>query len=283
MVLSMKFASKIGVIDVFNDPEIYLMSINGLSVDGTINTVGMSGYDGSVFVSGQVPERRIDMVLGFNCDDAEKAKDRIYRNFVFNSEGYMTYSSDIKNRKINYIVEKIAIILTDFPMKAQISLLCPQPYFESVYEIQAYMAEIVDLWEFPVELDIANTFEFSEITQSLISTVVNDGEYATGCVFVFRAIGNCLNPKIENINTHEWIQVNIAMAATDVLIINTKIGEKSITFIHDGVSENVINYKVYGSKFLQLAAGINEFRYSATENERNLEITCYYTEKYGGV
>lgn len=283
MVLSMAFMFKNRVIDVFNDPEIYLISINGLSPQGTINTSSIAGYDGSVFISGQLPERNIDLVLGFKCDDAEEAKDRIYRTFVVKSEGTMLYDSTIKTRKIDYLVEKVDVVLTDNPMRAQISLICPQPYFETPYEIQAFMATIVGLWEFPFELDESNTFEFSEITQSLISNVPNEGEYATGCIFVFYALGNCLNPKIEDINTHESIQVMISMAATDVLVINTKLGQKSIIFVHDGVEENVINYKVYGSKFLQLAPGDNEFRYSATENERNLEITCYYTEKYCGV
>ena len=283
MILSMKFMFKNRVIDVFNDPEIYLLSINGLSMEGNINTSSISGYDGSVFVSGQLPERNIDLVLGFKCDDAEEAKDRIYQTFVFKSEGIMLYESTIKTRKINYTVEKVNMVLTDFPMKAQISLVCTQPYFESEYEIQAYMAETVGLWEFPFELGPYNDFEFSEITQSLVSVVNNEGEFSTGCVFVLRAIGNCVNPKIEDINTHDYIQVAITMAATDLVIINTKLGKKSIIFVHDGVEENVINYKTYGSKFLQLSPGNNEFRYSATENERNLEITCYYTEKYGGV
>ena len=127
------------------------------------------------------------------------------------------------------------------------------------------------------------TLEFGIMSDSLIAQVQNNGEISTGSVFVLTAMGACLNPKIQNINTFEWIQVNLAMVAGDKLIINTKMGQKSISFIHDGVTANYINHKVYGSSFLQLAVGVNEFRYSASENESNLQIACIFSAKYGGV
>lgn len=125
--------------------------------------------------------------------------------------------------------------------------------------------------------------EFGIISDSLVASIKNNGEIPTGCLFTFTALGNCVNPKIQNVDTFEWIQVNVSMSAGDQLIINTYRGQKAITFIHNNVSQNYINHKVYGSTFLQLAVGTNTFVYSADENENNLEISCTFSEKYGGV
>lgn len=284
------------IVNIMNKSGIYPTSIEGFGATSVINISECSGYDGGAFVSTSVPVRPISLVLNSqNIDD----KNEIRKAFQVKKTGMMYYSNEFGNEyKIKYRTEECDINPLVYPVQADVILKCEQPYFESMVEIQDFIAQTIGMWEFPFEINYDNLFEFSEIKGSLISEVENNGEVVSGCCFVIKAIASATNPKIEDINTHEWIQVTAEMSAGDILVICTLFGKKAIRYftgteIDEVISKivnkqdiggtNLFNNLVYGSKFLQLEIGLNEFRYSADANERNLEITCIHTDYSVGV
>ena len=66
---------------------------------------------------------------------------------------------------------------------------------------------------------------------SQIKMVENAGAVDIGMKIIFKANANGVeNPYIQNLLTGETLQVNCAMDYEDELFINTRFGEKEITF-----------------------------------------------------
>ena len=119
---------------------------------------------------------------------------------------------------------------------------------------------------------------------SIIVNVYNGGDVQTGMRIDFRATGITANPKILNVETGEFIKfANLPMQAGDVLSMYTGYGQKQINFTHNGVTADAFRYLDIDSTYLQLAVGDNLFRYEATENPENLEVSIYHNNQYLGV
>lgn len=269
---------------MLNDIDVQLLDVQGISPLCIVNTSSISGYDGATVVSTQRPMRNITLVLGFSIGDAEKGKQRLHNIFQVESEGYLYFKSESDIKKIKCLVEKIEIPPNVFPLKAQISLLCPSPYFTDLEPTTAYMAASLPMWEFPFEIPADNSFEFDTVNDGgLISSIENKSNINVGCVWKIKALADISKPKIIHLKTYEWLEVNIQLQNGDILEINTKLGDEAITLTRGKIRTNVFNNLVYGSDFLQLLPGQNEFRYTNEGDKPEMAITCYFENCYGGV
>ena len=73
------------------------------------------------------------------------------------------------------------------------------------------------------------------------------------------------------------------MAQGDVLNINTNKGQKSVTYISNAVSTNVINDLDASSTWLQLDTGQNMMLYTADTGAQNLLCDLIFSDQYMGV
>ena len=281
MSLSMKFESRNKIIDVYDDPDVYLIDIKGLSPEGKINTATNAGYDGSTFVSDEIPERTIDMVLGFRCDDAEEAKERLYSIFAPKSKGTLVYESDVKKRKIEYIAQKVDTCISEYPMKIQISLLCTNPFFSEASAKNKIMSAVKPLFWFPFTFN--GPFKFSERMPSVIENFINDSIYDVWPIIELKAISALTNPSIMNINTYEKMKVNISLSAGEKIIIDTRMDKKTITKISGNGEVNCFNYMDKDFQFFKLYVGDNYIKYDADTNASGLQTTVSWENLYGGV
>ena len=281
MYLSMKFISKNKTLDVFDDPDVYLLGSDGLSPEGVINTTSNAGNDGSHFVSDQIPERSIEITLGFKCDDAEEAKERLYSIFSPKSIGTMIYQSPLKTRKIEYRVVKVNTVLTDYPMKMQVSLICNNPYFTDIKSKSSVMSAVKPLFTFPFTFN--GPFMFGERMKSVIENFVNESVINIYPIIEFKAISALSNPSIMNINTYEKMKVNVSLEAGDIIIIDTRLGKKSITEISGSYAINKFNAMDIDFTFFKLYVGDNYLKYDADVNPAGLQTTVTWENLYGGV
>lgn len=281
MQLSMTFESRNKIIDVYDDPDVYLIDIKGLSPEGKINTTTNAGYDGSTFVSDEIPERTIDMVLGFRCDDAEEAKERLYSIFAPKSKGTLVYESDVKKRKIEYIAQKVDTCISEYPMKVQISLLCTNPFFSEASAKNKIMSAVKPLFRFPFTFN--GPFKFSERMTSVIENFINDSIYDVWPIIELKAISALTNPSIMNINTYEKMKVNISLSAGEKIIIDTRMDKKTITKISGNGEVNCFNYMDKDFQFFKLYVGDNYLKYDADTNAAGLQTTVSWENLYGGV
>lgn len=259
------------------------ISVNGLSPEVAINVSQISGYDGGTFISSQIPMRSILIMVGL-MGDFEESKRLVYNAFRPKEIGAFSFRHDDgKISEIDCFVEKLPYELTQSPREMQISLTCPDPYFHDSISVPTVMATLTPNWEYPLKIEGDAGIELSKIDPSLIAKVTNTGQLPTGCVFEIRALGNLENPKLQDINTFKFIGAELSLAAGDVLLIDTRLGKKSLTKISGKVKKDVFNCLMEDSVFLQLAVGDNEFRRFADGNEDNMEVICRHENLSAGV
>ena len=116
--------------------------------------------------------------------------------------------------------------------KFNITGVCGNPCF---FENNAYMRALAytqGSFHFPLRC-VRNTepIHMGYRLPSQIKMIENNGAIDIGIKLIFKAVGNGVeNPYIQNLLTGETLKVNCAMDAEDELFINTKFGEKEITF-----------------------------------------------------
>lgn len=276
------YASGKKSLDFLNTKYIHLTDIQGISPMATVNCTEISGYNGASFVSSVTPMRTITIQLMISDPDGEQTKYRLYEVLALHKEGFLYYYSSKRQLKIGCYIEQVDIPPNVYPMVANITLVCPQPYWQSTQDLKIDMSGIIGGFEFPLEI-VDNEFEMGVISPSSSTTIINNGELKIGCVFDIYATSEVIKPKITNTYSFEWLEVDVTLLAGDRLIVSTEQGNKTIKLNRNGIETNLINTLVWGSTFLQLDKGINELVLSAESGEKNMWTTCYYSEKYGGV
>jgi hypothetical protein len=92
------------------------------------------------------------------------------------------------------------------------------------------------------------------------------------------------NPKVYNDITQEFIGINYTFESADLITIDTRKGQRSVTLLRDGVETNLFNYVMQGSTWLQLEAFGSTFVYELGEGSLgDLMVTFKHSNLYEGV
>lgn len=151
---------------------------------------------------------------------------------------------------------------------------------QRVTDIAVWMPNI----EFPIEgiLIPPTGYEMGYRSPSLIVNVNNIGDVESGLRFVFRAQGAVSNPQIINVETQEKLKINMDMEAGDVLTVTTGYNNMRARLVRNNEETNVFSSVDEESTWIRLAVGDNLLRYSAEDNEDNLNVSIYYDYAYVG-
>lgn len=288
-MFSLKFANALGnVIDLTSSENLKLTNVTGLNPpNADIITSTSPNFDGEMFNSSKVQKRNVVIYLVIERN-VESERLNLYKFFRVKQKGTLYYKSEYRDVWIEGYVDTFEINNFSNPVTVQISLTCPQPYFNSIDEMVTEIADVISLLEFPVSLPEAG-IEFGKLDPYREVVVENNGEIETGVIFEFRAIGAVVNPTIFNADTQEFFGLNLTMQTGDVIKISTYTGSKTATLIRQGSVSNVFNYITANSTWLTLQAGENSFKYTTKENSdgtntnANLYIKIYHTDQYEGV
>ena len=164
-----------------------------------------------------------------------------------------------------------------------IQLLCLNPFWRKEAKTRDDIATWIGGLEFPEEIPLVEGWEIGYRQPSLIVNVYNEGDVQAGIRAEFRALGVVKNPSLLNVDTQEFIKLNITLQAGDILSVSTGYGEKEVTLQRDGVTSDAFRYLDVDSTYFQLSVGDNLYRYSAEENLENLEVSIYHDDLYLGV
>lgn len=267
--------------------------VSGLSdVRNAIYSINSMGQDGDTYLGNRIESREIEIVGSINERDKDHTKDlRRQINSVLNPQFAATliYEYGDFKRVIDCKVDNAPIfsrksIFQDFT----IQLICLNPFWRKESKSRDDIATWIGGFEFPVPdgLEIvpsATSWEIGYRQPSLIVNVYNEGDVKTGVKVEFRALGVVTNPMLLNVDTQEFIKINLTMESGDVLTINTGYGEKEVQLYSGGVTSDAFRYLDSDSTYLQLQVGDNLFRYSADGNLENLEVSIYHDDLYLGV
>lgn len=264
------------------NPDYTIMSVEGLSPPtANINTAVNANFDGSTFRSSRLNERNIVIMLAIE-GNVEANRINLYQYIKAKKKCTVYYQNSSRDVSIDGYVESFEIGIFEEKETAQISIICPRPYFLQVAQTILDMSMITSGFEFPFSIP-QEGIEFSTLRPSGESVVQNLGDVETGAVITFHATGAASNPVIYNVMTGESFKVNIDMSAGDLVVIDTIAGEKSVTSIIDGVTSNIINNVERGSTWLQFESGANTMLYNADAYPANLQCYIAFNNKFEGV
>lgn len=269
-------------LELTNNPNYTVYKINGLNPpQATINTSVNTTTDGSSVNSVRVGNRNIVIYTTIE-GDVEVNRINLYKYFPIKKPVKLYFTN--RSREV-YIEGKVELIECDlFTNKqvAQISIICPKPYFKAVDELVTMFSDVSALFEFPFSIGAAGV-EVSAITTNIRKSIVNIGDVDTGVIIKLFATGSVVNPIIYDVLKRTHLKLNFTLLAGDTIVINTNVGEKSIELIRDGMTYNAMGYMAQSSTWFVLSSGDNVFAYDAESGGSNLQLTFSTAVLYMGV
>lgn len=260
-----------------------------VGVTNVVYSTNSMGQHGDTYVGQRIEARDIDIVGHINTRDKQQAYElRRQMLKVFNPElgGTLAYEFGGFKRVINCRlhgepkVERKSVL-----QQFSIPLDCLNPFWREEDEEKEDIASWVAAWEFPCEIERDNpqSMIYGYRAESVIVDCYNEGDVSTGMRVRFMALGTVVNPIILNVDTEEFIKLNVTMQTGDTIEVNTKYGSKGATLIRDGEKTDYFRYVDVDSTFMQLAIGDNNFRYDAEGGVNLLEVSIFYNKEYLGV
>lgn len=291
---------KNNVLTLTQDESNYqVLSITGLNPPkAQINTSTIAGLDGSKFNSSKLESRNIVITLKIN-GDIEANRIKLYKYFTTKEWCKFYYENDHRNVYIDCRVENFECDLFTNDETAQISLICPQPYFKDMETIIDDISKALAAFEFPFaygskgatnpqitpDSSTDNAIEFSTIDTSKITNIYNDSESETGVIIKIDVLGTISDIRIKNTQTGESFILKYSFLENDRIVVNTNKGQKSVVLTRNGVTSNLFTAIRKGSTFFQLTIGDNFFGYTADNgsNDDLVHITFEHYNVYRGV
>ena len=236
-----------------------ITGVTGLTpVAANINTSAKGINDGETYNSARLGYRNIVITLYFT-HDVEKNRIKLYDYFQTKQFCTLYFSNDSRDVCIDGYVETFECDLFSVSETAQISIICPNPYFKSVSE----------------------TVNSSSEETTII--IPNSGDVPAGMDIVINFTGAVTNPVIRNAATGEYFRLNREFVSDDVVTVNTRNGEKSVKLTHLGVDFNIINALDAGSSWLQLRRGNNTLYFNSDSGVDHMTVTFKHTDLFAGV
>lgn len=256
--------------------------IEGLTPpQATINSSVNATTDGSNVNSVRVNNRNLVLYMTIN-GDVEANRINLYKYFPIKKTVKLYFKNGSREVYIEGVVELIECDIFSQRQMAQVSIICPKPYFKGVENFVSYFSDISNLFEFPFAIAESGV-EISAITNNIRKSIINSGDIETGAVIELFALGTVVNPIIYDVLKQTHFKLNMTLQASDTVVINTNVGEKSVTLIRNGISTNAMGYMAQDNDWFVLESGDNIFTYDCDSGNTNLQITFTTSILYGGV
>lgn len=265
------------------EPPVYLVGVEGLDgLEQAIYSTKGSGQAG-VSVSGASPnEREIVIAFQLRRASARNARRQLLRAFQPSDvPGVLTFVRGSERWSIQCYVEAAPRFAEGVMPQGEVTLIAPAPAMlapETTVDIARWVDNIGFAFEIPPE-----GHELTYRAPQLIVNACNDGDMDAGALIIIHATGSARNPHLLNVLTREQMGFTVELMANDELRIYTAYGQKHIELVRGGVTSNAFTVLDAGSTWLQIHPGDNFLRYSAEENEDNLEVRIRYAAAYSGV
>ena len=282
-----KIENKAGNVYVLTDQEsIYqVMSIQGLNPPkATINLTPIAGIDGDQFNSSKLESRNIVLMIKIN-GDVELNRQNLYNYFVTKEWCRFYYSNGHRDVFIDGYVESLECDFFSNSEYAELSIICPQPYFKSLDQMIVDISNTLALFEFPFSIEYDAPEVISSLETARVTNLFNPSPSETGVMIDIQFLDSVSKLEIKNVETGEDLTLQHTFLADDQVEINTQIGQKSAVLIRNGARTNIFSKIQKGSTFFQLRAGDNFFGYLADSgaSDSDVVIRFRYYLTYRGV
>lgn len=271
-------------IDLCTDRSVRLVEMSGVGMNCTVNLSDHSG-DGAAFNSARIPSRNISILVQFvEFGAQEKAKQRLYRVFQPKVPIMLRYISDMKDVYIVGYCESVDIPPNKFPLTAQISILCADPYWKRFGSNTVHLFGVSPSFEFVPKSTEFSSIEFGNTKTSQITTIDYTGDFVTGATFIFNIKSDCPYLGLLDIDSGKKMIVNADFESGDVLKICTVNRQKSVILYRRNKEYDYFIHLQAGSEFLQLSNGKKRFKVIIGKGGfAAATVRCEYETLSGGV
>ena len=198
-----------------------VLSITGLNpAPAQLNMSEIYGMDGSRLNYSKLTARNIVIMLRL-CGDVEENRLAIYRFFPQNTPIRFFYKTRSRDVYIDGYVETIDGDLYTQNEIFQISILCPDPFFKSVEDYTVELQNSQGGFEFPVAIDQDDPIEFGSYEAARVTTIINDSQMDMPFELFIECFDENFQPKIQNLDTGEFIGVAKLGSTGEKYYINT--------------------------------------------------------------
>ena len=282
-MFTLKIENRFGdVLELTHNRNYIVTGVEGLNPPkAKINLSDVAGMDGALFNSAKAETRNLVLTV-LPQTPVEENRLTLYRFAQVAQWCKIYYSNGSVDVQIEGYVETVNGSLFSKSQTLQISIICPQPYFEGLHEIRNDISSLISMFEFPFAIE-AEGIEFSYINHDILSTVVNVGDVPTGIIIEITARGEVVNPVIYDNLTGRSIGLNITLAERDKIVINTNSGSRSVTLISGNAERNIMNLMKPNPNWFTLLPGENIFSYEADSGVDLMSIVFRHRTKFGGV
>lgn len=268
------------------ESEYQITSIQGLNPPSAhLNTTSVSGMDGAVYNSGRLNTRNIVITARIN-GNVEGNRQNLYRFCPTKEKVRFYFLNNNRDVYIDGYVDSVECDLFTNDERAQISIICPFPYFMDSEETQVDGSSISSLFTFPFSININEPIPFSNYILDAVVDLYNNSDDQIGTIIEMDVDAPVNEIQILNTGTGERFTLDYAFLPGDHITINTIKGQKSVSLLRDGLYSNIFSAMQRGSVFFQLASGDNFFAYTvdgSTLNNANVDIMFTYFKMYRGV
>lgn len=270
----------------FNQNSPFTISeIQGLNPpDATINTSQLALIDGAMFNSSKLNMRTINIAFAI---EYQAAKNRIAVYNVLKSKQYVKiyYNGQYRQVFIEGYISSIDISYFEMKQIVTCTIICPSPYFKEAQMVVDELLNIISAFRFPFASTASPQLLMGYISNDVGIVIENQGDVECGMIIQLYARVAVSNPKIFNYITKEFIGLNYTMQQADLITIDTRQGQKSVTLLRGGVESNLFNYVIKDSTWLQLPANGGTFVYEVGDgyDTSDLSVTFNHYNLYEGV
>lgn len=262
----------------------------------SVNTSKVATKDGSKYNSARAEERNIVLPMYFTpIPTIEDARHRSYKYFPLKKPVILAFKTDNRECQIVGYVETNEPDICSDREGCQVSIICPNPYFSSIYDTVTSFSGVEASFEFPFSNeDISNPhIEFGKIVAKAENIVRYGGDAESGVQIRIAASATVKNITIYNVDTrgtmHIYHDKLVALTGSgivkgDEIIITTDKGSRSVTLLRNGKSTNILNaIDPRNDEWFSLTKGDNIFAYTADEGSDYLMFVVDHTTLYEGI
>lgn len=274
-----------------NKPEesgLIVQSVDGLGpVKANVNTTQWAMGDGGCFNSARVGERNIVLSLAMLfAPTVEDARLLTYQYFPVRKRIRLMVETDRRTAEIDGYVESNEPDIFSKNEAAQISIICPDPYFyDGGGYTETVFSKVEPLFEFPFSSGLTEPswLEMSRLKEQCSGEADYRGDVETGMLLTIHAWAAAKNIAVFNPDTRETMRIDTTLSPGDEFEVSTIKGTRYARLLRNGEYHNAIGCLNRDSDWFQLSPGKNTFVYSAEEGEDGLELRLKYRSAYGGV
>ena len=162
--------------------------------------------------------------------------------------------------------------------KFQFSVLAAYPYWQKDENAKVELSSIEYGFKFP--WNISREYYFGKIVEAQFFNIVNRGQIPVPFTATFFARGDCVNPKITNVNTGKFMAINKTLVAGERVVVEITHERTYVTSSADGDIRGALSLK---STLNKLEVGDNVLKPEADEGKSQLEVSLDFATEIVGI